>query len=56
MNCPFIGMSHGANVTIQAAEMLQEKHGIKVNIISVNALSYNWGPENLKKQQKETSK
>ncbi len=40
-----IGMSHGANVAIQAAEMLQEKHGIKVNIISVNAPSYNWGPE-----------
>lgn len=40
-----IGMSHGGNVAIQAAEMLEEKHGIKVNIITVNTPSYNWGPE-----------
>ncbi len=39
-----IGHSHGANVAIQAASILADK-GIKVNIISINAPSYNWGPE-----------
>jgi hypothetical protein len=40
-----IGLSHGGNVAIQAAEMLESKHGIKVNIITVNTPSYNSGPE-----------
>jgi RHS repeat-associated protein len=39
-----IGHSHGANVAIQAASILADK-GIKVNIISINAPSYNWGSE-----------
>jgi hypothetical protein len=40
-----IGMSHGGNVAIQAAEILYEKHGIKVNIITVNTPAYNMGVE-----------
>lgn len=36
-----IGHSHGVNVSIQAARMIYEKYGIKVNIISVAAPAHN---------------
>jgi RHS repeat-associated protein len=36
-----IGFSHGGNVSIQAAQMLYEQYGIKVNIITVNTPAFN---------------
>jgi RHS repeat-associated protein len=40
-----IGMSHGGNLAVQAAQMLMDKHGIKANIITVNTPAYNSGTE-----------
>ena len=36
-----IGYSHGGNVSIQAAQILSDQYGIKVNIITVSTPAYN---------------
>ncbi|WP_422361270.1 hypothetical protein [Reichenbachiella sp.] len=41
-----IGHSHGGNVAIQAAKLLWENHGVKVDIVNFNTPAYNdKGPE-----------
>jgi len=43
-----IGYSHGGNVSIMAADILFEEHGLKVNIITINTPAFNkeGDPEN----------
>jgi hypothetical protein len=37
----FFTHSHGGNVAIQAAKMLYEGYGVKVNIVNINTPAYN---------------
>ena len=45
-----IGHSHGGNVALQAAQMIYEKTGVKVNVITISTPAYsgNKNPENPK--------